>query len=367
MKPLLYFCFLLFIACEGQKMEFADWKMQHAEKVRETYQTDTATFFSPSLAIDTIYRSMQGPYQTQKLQLSEGNEVVYIVGYRNQVLEAESDTVLPSRFMCHNNLNYAEKEKLPWKLKTSGANSRIFTLSEGQTDLRFPAGFGIPIPANTKLEMVSQVLNHHQKEIDIRAKHQVEMIYAVEGEKKTINPLYQQSVFITKQVGGPEGVYGLPLSCVDHIHEENVSKKENIHDCSIEYEEGQHNPYRDKYGREYTGHWELPLGEESLRTDVTKMLDLEEDTKIHFIGVHLHPFAEKLSLWDTTEDKLLYESTVEKDSANFSFNKIHYYSDQKGIAVYKDHHYELRSTYHCTDSSAVHTAMAVMYLYLADV
>jgi len=34
--------------------------------------------------------------------------------------------------------------------------------------------------------------------------------------------------------------------------------------------------------------------------------------------------------------------------------------------VYKKHKYELISTYECTDTSDIHTAMATMFLYLHD-
>jgi len=369
MKTLLNILLLsFFIGCVSEKSEFIEWKKQSDETLANNFKIDTASFYSHPLLIDTIYRSMQGPYVSQKIQISsQDDDLVYIVGYQSEVLDAVEDTLLPSKFMCHNNLNYLQKQELPWKLKTSGANSRIFTLSEGQTDLSFPKGYGIPVKANHPFEMVSQVLNHLEEDINLKAKHKVSLAYAKESKKDPIIPLYQQSVFVTQQIEGPKGIHGLPLSCVDHIHkQENISNQEEVHDCSIIYEKGEYNPYQDQYGRKFSGHWKLPIGKQELRTDVTKMLDLNEDSRIHMIGVHLHPFAEKLALWDITTDSLLYKSTVIKDTANFSFEKISYFKDEKGIPVYKEHNYELRSTYNCSDSSAVHTAMAVMYLYLVD-
>lgn len=356
------------VACNNEKAEFQSWKKENVKEIASTSFIDTAIFYSSPLLIDTIYRSMQGPYVSQKIQISPTEEeLVYIVGYKSEVIDANSDTLLPAKYMCHNNLNYLQKEKLPWKLKTSGANSRIFTLSEGQIDLKFPKGFGIPVKANQPFEMVSQVLNHQEPNINLKAKHKVSLSYLRESKEQKITPLYQQSVFITQQVQGPKGLHGLPLSCVEHIHnEENVTEKDEIHDCSIQYEEGQYDPYQDQYGRKFTGHWSLPMGLQELKTDVSRMLDLTKDTKIHMIGVHLHPFAEGLELWDITADQMLYAAEIDKDTSNFSFDRINYYSNFEGISVFKNHQYELRSRYNCTDSSAVHTAMAVMYLYLAD-
>ncbi len=358
---------LLFYSCQSNKLEFIDWKKKHSEQ-NVTAKTDTATFYSSALLIDTIYRSMQGPFVSEKIQLEKDNEeTVYLIGYKSEVVDAKSNRSLPTHYMCHNNLNYQQKEDLPWKLKTKGAIGRIFTLSEGQTQLDFPEGFGIPILANHPLEMVSQVLNHQEEKIELNTRHKVSITYARETTENPIVPLYQQSVFVTQQLEGPEGQYGLPLSCINHIHtKKDVSKSEEVHDCSIVYEDGEYNPYADNYGRTFTGHWTLPLGEQNLKTDVTKMLNLSKDGKIHLIGVHLHPYAEKMSLWDKTSDRLLYQTIIQKDSSNFSFDKIAHYQSTEGIPVYRDHHYELRSTYHCSDSSAEHTAMAVMYLYLED-
>lgn len=110
----------------------------------------------------------------------------------------------------------------------------------------------------------------------------------------------------------------------------------------------------------------MPYGKEQLTTDVTQMLDLNEDSRIHMIGLHLHPFAEGLELWDKTTDSLLYAAVLKNKADGFGFDSISYYSSKKGIPVYQDHRYELKSTYNCTDSIEKHTAMAVMYLYLAD-
>lgn len=358
---------ILLFSCQSKKVDYSEWKKENLLKSKST-KADTAIFYSSALLIDTIYRSMQGPYVSERIQIEKNNEeIVYIIGYSSQVVDAKSNQALPPRYMCHNNLNYAEVEDLPWNLKTSGSNSRIFTLSEGQTQLNLPNGFGIPIKANQPFEMVSQVLNHNEENLHLKSRHKVEIIYKGETEGESITPLYQQSVFVTQQLEGPEGAYGLPLSCSNHVYSKNdVSKKATIHDCSIVYEKGEYNPYSDKYGIKYTGHWTLPNGKQELKTDVTRMLDLSEDSRIHMIGVHLHPFAEKLSFWDTTSDSLLYETNIQKDSSNFSFDNIAFFQSTQGIPVYVDHRYELRSTYHCTDSSTEHTAMAVMYLYLED-
>ena len=367
----VFLCFTLF-ACDNSKPEFEAWhKKQKTEKGSEGESSlNSADFYSTDLLIDKVYRSMQGPFEIKSVQIdAEKDELLWIVGYESEVLQAESDVALGAAFMCHNNLDYAHPENLPWKLKTSGANHRIFTLSQGQSELKFPEGFGIPIPANQPLNMVSQVLNHHRPELFINTRHHAQLHYLKESEvKEEMTPLYQQAVFVTKQIDGSDGAHGLPLTCLPyHDHPDSSVKADVQHDCSIKYDEkAKYNPYEDEYGRKYTGHWVLPNEAETLSTNVSQMLDLKEDSRIHLISVHLHPFAEALELWDRTSDSLLYAASFKKDSINFGFESIDYYSSKTGIPVYKDHQYELVSAYHCTDTSDQHTAMAVMYLYLRD-
>lgn len=366
----LFWIFFLFACGTDTKPEFIDWYEQNSTPQSGIAKEHQVSFYSSPLKIDTIYRSMQGPYEIKKVNIdTKSDELIWITSYRSKVEKVEPGTnPLSDQFMCHNNLNYSAQEEIPWKIKTSGADSRIFTLSEGQTELIFPEGFGIPVPADLSLEMVSQVLNHKEKNIDINSRHHVTFSYIKDSELNSpLKPLYQQSVFVTKQIAGPAGDYGLPKLCREHhLDSLKIKGKTPKHDCSVDISREDYNPYRDKQGRKYTGHWTLPYGKEELTTDVTQMLDLKEDSRIHMIGLHLHPFAEGLELWDKTTDSLLYAGAIKSKADGFGFDSISYYSSREGIPVYQDHRYELKSIYNCTDSSEKHTAMAVMYLYLAD-
>ncbi len=359
-------------SCEENKAEFKHWystSVGEYSNSKDNGFKETVEFYSSDLLIDTIYRSMQGPYEIKPILIdANSNELIWITGYESKVLQAESNVNLGPAFMCHNNLDYGKVDQLPWVLKTSGANHRIFTLSQGQSKIQFPEGYGIPIPANQELQMVSQVLNHHRPELYINTKHLSRLHYLRESElSQPMTPLYQQAIFVTKQLAGAEGEHGMPLSCLPYHDHPSGEDAEVDHDCSIDYsKDADYNPYKDEYGRKYTGHWVIPYGPDTLRTNVSRMLDLKDSSKIHLISVHLHPYAEALEFWDITKGQLLYKASFSKDSMNFGFKEIEYFSSKEGISVYPDHQYELLSVYNCTDSTAEHTAMAVMYLYLRD-
>lgn len=357
----------LFSCQKNEKKEFTDWYKVPTNIKSEGIES-SKLFYSSDLIIDTIYRSMQGPYDVKNISLSvEDEDLLWIVGYRTRIIDSQNNKPSYDGYMCHNNLNYANEEEIPWRIKTTGKNSRIFTLSEGQTYLELPEGFGIPVLNGQKLEMVSQVLNHNLPDLNIEVKHQSEIQYIKGSQSLGLKPLYQKSTFVTKQLNGPAGVYGLPLPCIaHHLDSAHIDGKKPNHNCEIDFSTSKYDPYSDKYGRKYTSHWAIPIGEEILKTDVTRMMELDEDTKIHMIGVHLHPFGKKLELWDKTKNELLYESSLKPLDSLIGFKSIAYYKSVEGIPVYKDHSYELISTYNCSDTSETHTAMAVMYLYMED-
>jgi hypothetical protein len=123
--------------------------------------------------------------------------------------------------------------------------------------------------------------------------------------------------------------------------------------------------YHDGFNRTFTGHWVVAPGREVNRTPVDAMLDLKDDTTIHYIAVHLHPFAESLELVDTTAGKTVWKSTAKNPEDRIGLDRVDTLGSEEGIPIYHDHHYELVSVYNNT-SGQDQDSMAVMFLYLAD-
>jgi hypothetical protein len=89
------------------------------------------------------------------------------------------------------------------------------------------------------------------------------------------------------------------------------------------------------------------------------------DTTVHYIAVHLHPFAESLELKDLTAGKSLYFSKARPSEGKIGLDHVDYLSSEEGIPLSADHEYELISAYNNTMSEPV-DSMAVMYLYVLD-
>lgn len=367
---LLFGCIVL-SNCKEQRFDsFSAWyAAQQFEHQVGAATPHALTVTSDPLLIDTIYRSMQGPYNLKQVDFPAADgRLVWLIGYRAEIQSEASNKRLSDGFMCHNNLNIAHKNDVPWPMHTQGSVTRLFTLTEGQTNFKLPKGFGIPIPADLELSMVCQVLNHNLPDTHFAARHEVTIDYVKETELETpLIPLYQQAVFVTKQTAGPPGLYGHPTLCIDSLPDSASDASTPAgHFCAPDFSGGTYDPYSDANGRTYTGHWKIPYGKEVLQTDVTEMLGLEFNTTVHSIAAHLHPFGERLELWDTTTDSLLYAANATQHANAIGLQHIDHYSDPVGFPLYKGHRYHLLSTYNCTDSLQRHTAMATMFLYLRD-
>ena len=96
---------------------------------------------------------------------------------------------------------------------------------------------------------------------------------------------------------------------------------------------------------------------------MTRPLLLPYDTTIHYIAVHLHPFAESLELYDLTARKTVYRSRTRQADRGIGLADVEYFSSVEGLPIYKDHEYELISIYNNT-SEQDQDSMATMLLFL---
>ena len=106
-------------------------------------------------------------------------------------------------------------------------------------------------------------------------------------------------------------------------------------------------------------------GREVNHTRVTNIMDLPFDTTLHYVAVHLHPFAETLELKDLTTGKTVYKARARQAGKGVGLAHVDFFSSAAGIPLYKGHEYEIVSIYNNT-SGEDQDSMAVMNLYLLD-
>jgi hypothetical protein len=324
-----------------------------------------AELLSPVYQVDRLYGSMRGPMTSQYFTLDhalgrEGQppELLWLTGYRAVMMEPDGVTQTSQEFMCHSNFDLdLTNWRLHFPTDLTFRDGRVFTLAQGQLGMRLPPGFAIPLMSNSPLGLDTQVLNHNVVGPPFGVRHRVQLEFQRDAElEQRPVPLVQRSVFGMALVKGPDGVFG-----VDPVE---VDPEEHGPGCLPAPDAGGplHHA-RDEHGRVFTSFWVVPPGRQVNHTRVTEQLRLPYDTTIHYIAVHVHPYAESLTLTDRTTGKTVFHSKVRQVEKGTGLAEVDALTSRDGLPIYAGHEYELTSVYdNPTDRNG--DAMAVMYLYL---
>lgn len=313
---------------------------------------------SDPYTIDRPYRSMTGPYGTQAIQLGDvegdAEELIWITGYRAEMIDGEG-APQKQEFMCHSNLDIDVGSHRAKLATTSSFSPRLFTLSQGQLEIRFPPGFGIPLSSSETLSLTTQVLNLNHLGDPLVVRHRVTVDYVRDADRDgPMVPLFPIGAYGLALLEGEDGYFGVEEP-QDTMHGPGCLPGESASEHA----------YEDGLGRTFTGHWVVPPGRQVNRTLVTHLMRVPFDTTIHAIAVHLHPFAESLELRDLTTGTTVFRSGTEGFEDRIGLARVDAFGSAEGLPVYRDHEYEMVSVYENTTDEP-QDSMAVMYLYLRD-
>ena len=312
---------------------------------------------SNPFAIDQIYESMRGPLTQRQfsLQPDTPTQLIWLTGYSVEILDAHQQRSEPLDFECHTNLAYPRKSKAPDGFQRP-RGGRIFTLTQGQVDLRLPPNFGIPVLSDEALVFNTQALNLNEPEMDRTIWHRAELRYVRDADLEI--PMKALVATAAQVLVTLEDEPAIPGMKDQPEHLEGAS-------CAVGAPETRRALATDPFGRRFTSHWVVPPGRHEYRTLVTKQLKIPYDTTVHFIGAHAHPHSVALELQDVTTGKSVFLSRHRSHADRLGLEFVEYFSSEEGVPIYADHDYQLISTYeNPTDASS--DAMAVMYLYYLD-
>ncbi|HEY3177127.1 MAG TPA: hypothetical protein VGK94_15345 [Candidatus Polarisedimenticolia bacterium] len=318
-----------------------------------------ASFLSKTYLVDRKYKSMLGPESTQAVFLMEVEppELLWVTGFAAVMVGPDGQTPASQEFMCHSNLDLNMGLHRRLFDQTRVTPNRIFTLSQGQQQIELPAGFGIPVMSSEPFRLGTQVLNHNLENPNIEVRHKVTVEFVRERDLRTpIKPLFQLAAVGMVLVDGKDPYFGIP------------DPNSQVHGpgCLVGTD-AQASGFKitDEQGRRFSGHWTVKPGRQVNHANITRYMEVPFDTTIHYIAVHLHPFAESLELRDLTADKTVYLSKVRPSPGRIGIDHVDYFTSAEGIPIYKDHEYEMVSIYNNT-SGEDQDSMAVMYMYLLD-
>ena len=322
-------------------------------------------FLSPVHFVDMKYKSMQGPITSQKVLLQEGTEreLLWLTGFETSMVLPDGKTPASDEFLCHANLELDPGiHNKGLGLPTRNFARRVFTNSQGQMAVQFPAGFGLPMISDELLSIQAQVVNHNLEgdQLPVQVRHKLAVEYVRDRSLQTpMKALYQSTAIVMVSLEGHEAYVGT-LEPGEHAEGASCLPGEVAGGGM-----GRKSFLKDSLGQKFSGHWVVKPGQAEWRTLVNDLLKLEFDTTIHFIAVHIHPFAEYVELRDLTDDKTLFRSKVRGLEGRIGLKHVDTLSSEEGIPVYKDHDYELVTVYNNT-SDVDQDSMAVMFLYMHD-
>src|SRR5574342_273368 len=228
----------------------------------------TAQFLSKTYLVDRKYKSMLGPQSTQRVTLLQADkpELLWVTGFAAQMVGADGEAPQSQEFMCHSNLDMNMNVHRQIFGLTRDTPSRMFTLSQGQQQIEFPKGFGIPVMSNEPFDLTTQVLNHNVEGRSIEVRHRVTVTFVRDKELGgPMKPLLQLSANGLVLVSGEGGYFNIP-SPDAAVHGPGCLPDQSA--------TGSGRLFTDDYGRQFSGHWLVKPGREVNRSNITRFMRL---------------------------------------------------------------------------------------------
>jgi hypothetical protein len=319
-----------------------DWEISHTDT--------TIQLESPDLLVDNIYQSMDGPQAILNLDLNpDENNLKWITGFKAEVYR-EGTSEHNNDFLCHTNIDFFngvhyKNLKLPKRINSQ--YPRLGTLSNGINELKFPEGFGFPVAGEDAFIIASRTLNHNIEDAFFKVKHRIE--FTTQNAEAHLKPLVPKALVL--------------LQDFDRENPDNPEPSNDPNLC-LPLDLKNHS-FPNEDGVRFAAHWVLPKGEHLYKFNVSYQLQLKENTTIHAMAAHLHPDAQKFTLYDITEGKEVYTIQCENYDDKIGLKSVATYSSVEGIPLYADHEYELQLlTFNPSDG--FRDMMAVLFLYIYD-
>lgn len=289
----------------------------------------------------------------------------WLKGVKLEVLD-ENDRVLPTaEFICHYNLDvdpnfrnqvFPESERC--------VSSRIVTITQGQTDIQFPDGFGVPVASDETWNMVFQAANRTSNEHK-RVKHRCTMTFIKDSDLVyPITPMHWFAPYVRVVLD-------------KNAPEVNISERQKCPSC-FGLSMGVNAPnntkdgvFTEPSGRRVSGHWVIPPGVHKYRSIIEEALDpgfAAKDRIIHAVWSHLHPLCTNFSLYKCvgkSRQLVFSNNETTRTSPGLEIEHIDYLSSKEGIPMPGNATYELEVTYDNTTGEP-QDSMSVAGIFFED-
>jgi cyclophilin family peptidyl-prolyl cis-trans isomerase len=211
-------------------------------------------------------------------------------GCKLEVLD-ENGAVLPTaEFICHLNINLDSSHRN--QLFPDGnrcTSDRILTMTQGQTDMVFPAGFGVPVAGDETWRFLFQAANR-TTDVHRRVKQRLTLYFIRDQD------LIRSVTALSWVVPHVEVV-------VDKFTPEIIAKEKSECPLCVGESQGVNAPnsgiasiQTDVYGRKVSGHWVIPPGKSNWTSIFRDSRFSQKPETLHAVWTHVHPFCTSISL-----------------------------------------------------------------------
>jgi cyclophilin family peptidyl-prolyl cis-trans isomerase len=273
-------------------------------------------------------------------------ELYWFKGIKLQVLD-ENNKVLPTaEFICHMNLDVdRDTRDNAFKDSTRVQNTRIITLTQGQTEFRFPEGYAVPVTSFEPFRFTFQAANR-TSDVHRRVKHLCTMEFIKDSDlKKPMVALAWYAPYVAVNIDKtpdalkPEHEMHGP-SCLGG--NTSGSTAPNFVNGAI---------MKNNAGDHLVGHWAIPPGTHNYSSPITDERDSgfsDEDRVVHAVWSHIHPMCNEttLNICDGNSKSPVW--TVHSTTDTSHGLEIKHIDDlyfSQGKVLPKGKHYELACKY----------------------
>jgi hypothetical protein len=269
-------------------------------------RAETTTDVSPPLALKGVQKQMQGPTTSADRVFHKAG---WITAFSVHVVDGKGRDRDHDHVFCHTAVEGTVNADYPDNVRLEGLH---LTLGDGQNEIRFPEGFGIPVESSTSYRVVS-MLHSDDPAMDGVFSFATRMETADAGNGAALKAL--SDVEVSVKGDGGRDCHGIP---------------------ALEILPGRHS-----FEKEFV----MPLS-----------------GRVHYIQTHMHRYAEEVALEDRATGKILYRGVVKQDPAHYP-EELPRYSSVEGFPIEKGRRYVVRLTsFNPTDETD--EGMALMRIYV---
>ena len=269
-------------------------------------------------------------------------KLYWVKGFKAEVLDENGKVMPAGEFICHVNVDVDPAERN--RIFTDGQRcltSRILTITQGQTDITFPEGFGVPVASDEHWRIVFQTANRtcdQHRRIKLRLK-----VYMIPDHDlvRPITPLawYVPFIEVVIDKNSPEIIQKEKSECPPCMGSGRGVNAPNAVATSVR---------ADDFGRKITGHWVVPPGEQTWSSMVRDSGFSDKPRLVHAVWSHVHPCTKSISLVKVSPDprEAIFTATCQTDVEHgLRVKNIDYIYSKEGITLPANSNYEVDITY----------------------